>query len=146
MSALANLKLTAAKRTTQISPVAQRRSKAVKRIHEQIEVAKAELAGQQYRCMRQRSVTDKETGETKLVEMQKRVKPWHWVNEGGKTLVCLFYGSKVVEIAKGKAAIELPSKDDLVATLETLKDAVLGGELDQQLEAVSGAVKAGFKK
>ena len=35
---------------------------------------------------------------------------------------------------------------DLVPTLETLKQAVESGELDAQLEAVSGAVKAGFKK
>ena len=50
------------------------------------------------------------------------------------------------QISKGKGAIELAHANDLIATLETLKDAVLGGELDAQLEAVSGAVKAGFKK
>ena len=42
--------------------------------------------------------------------------------------------------------MELPSEKELVATLEILKQAVEGGELDGQIEAVAGAVTAGFKK
>jgi len=35
---------------------------------------------------------------------------------------------------------------DLIATLEVVKDAVQAGELDPQIEQVSGALRAGFAK
>lgn len=43
-------------------------------------------------------------------------------------------------------AVELASKDELVDVLTTLKAAVETGELDFQINAVSGAVKSNFKK
>jgi len=68
----------------------------------------------------------------------KRIKEWFFVSDTGKLWCQLRYGAKIVEIAKGKTAVELASGADLVPTLETLKAAVEGGELDAQLEAVSG--------
>jgi len=146
MSALANLKLTAAKRPVQLSPVVQRRNNCAKHIFEQIELAKASQEGKTYAPTKQRTVKDEETGETKTVQVPKRIKAWWFVTDAGKLCVNLRYGAKVVEFARGKNAIELAKADDLVATLETLKAAVESGELDAQLEAVSGAVKASFKK
>jgi hypothetical protein len=52
----------------------------------------------------------------------------------------------VLELAKGKNAIELASGDELIATLHALKTAALAGELDPQIEAASGALRAGFGK
>ena len=146
MSALANLKLVAAKRTVQQSPVIQRRNKVSMRIDEQIAFAQAKLDGKLYAPMKQRTVTDAETGEIKTVQVAKRVKEWWFTTDNGKLCVSLRYGAKVVEIAKGKTAVELASDKDLVATLEVLRQAVNAGEIDAQIEAVAGAVKAGFKK
>jgi hypothetical protein len=56
------------------------------------------------------------------------------------------YGSRVLELAKGKNAIELASGDELIAALQALKTATLAGELDAAIEAASGALRAGFKK
>jgi hypothetical protein len=56
------------------------------------------------------------------------------------------YGSKVLELAKRKNAIELASGEELIAALHSLKAAVLAGELDAQIEAASGQLRAGFKK
>ncbi len=56
------------------------------------------------------------------------------------------YGSKTLELAKGKNAIELATGEELIAVLERLKAAVLAGELDAQIEAASGALRAGFVK
>ena len=56
------------------------------------------------------------------------------------------YGSKVLELTKGKNAIELTNGDELIAVLAKLKDAVLAGELDAQIETASGALRAGFGK
>ena len=70
---LANLKLTAAKKPTQISAVVQRRNKLVMRLREQIELTKAEQAGTTYMPTKLRSVTDTETGMRKQVAVSKRV-------------------------------------------------------------------------
>jgi hypothetical protein len=146
MNALANLKLIAAKRPVQLSPVIQRRNKVAKRLHEQIQLATAKQEGKLYAPSKLRTVKDDETGETKTINVPKRIKEWWFANNSGAICVQLRYGAKVVELAKGKTAVEIASAADLVTTLETLKAAVEGGELDAQLEAVSGAVKAGFKK
>lgn len=145
-NALANLKLTAAKRPAHLPPVAQRRNKLVKRLNEQIELAKAQQDGRTYAPTRLRSVKNSETGEKTTVESAKRIKPWWFVAESGKVCVSLLYGSKRIELAKGKSAAEVSNGAELIAALETLKAAVTGGELDTQIEAVAGAVKAGFKK
>ena len=146
MSALANLKLVNAKRPVRQSPVLQRRNKVVARIHEQIELAKAKLEGVSFNPTRLRTIKDAETGLNKTLSVPKRVKEWWFTSDSGKLCVSLRYGAKVVEIAKGKTAVELAGEKDLVATLEVLTRAVERGELDAQIEAVAGTVKAGFGK
>ena len=51
----------------------------------------------------------------------------------------------VVELS-AKNAIEVGSIDNLVDTLLAVREAIVTGELDAQIEAASGAVRAGFKK
>ena len=146
MTALANLKLIAAKRPTQLSPVALRRNKVAIRIDEQIELAKAQSEGREFAPTRMRSVRDDETGETKSVQVPKRVKAWWWAADNGKLCLSLRYGAKVIELAKGKSAVEVAGGAELVGVLETLKAAIAAGELDAQIEAVARSVTAGFKK
>jgi len=147
MSLLAKLKLVEAKKTTQISATTVRRNKVVARLAEQIELAKAKLEGRAYSVTRQRCVTDEQTGEKRTVETEKRMREWWWVAADGKKMnIVLKYGAKVIEIAKGKTAIEIAGQQELVATLELLKKAVESGELDAQIDATAGAVRAGFGK
>jgi len=47
---------------------------------------------------------------------------------------------------KGKNAIEVAGMDDLIATLEVVREAAQAGELDAQIEQASGALRAGFAK
>ena len=54
------------------------------------------------------------------------------------------YGTKVLELAKGKAAVEVGTEKDLVPTLELIKTAVLNGELDTQIEAAANKLRDGF--
>lgn len=147
MSALANLKLVAAKKPAQLSPVVARRLKVSKRIAEQIALATAKQDGNNYAPTKQRKVTDAETGERKTITVPKNIKEWWFVTDTGKFCVQLRYGAKIVSLnSKNASAVELATADQLIPTLETLKAAVDSGELDAQLEAVSGAVKANFKK
>ena len=146
MSALANLKLIAAKRPVQLSAAIQRRNKVSKRLVEQIALAQAKHDGKIYAVTKQRTVKDEVTGESKTVEVAKRVKEWWFASDSGKTCIALKYGVKTIELAKGKTAVELANEKDLVATLGMLKQAVDDGELDAQIEAVAGMVKTGQKK
>ena len=146
MSALANLKLVSAKRSAGLTPIALRRIKVANRIVEQIELAKAIQSGSTYQSTKQRKVADPETGAIKSVSVPKRVRPWSFNSESGKTCLSLFYGSKVVEISKGKTAVELANANDLPKVLSTLLQAVQAGELDDQLEAASKSVRSNFRK
>lgn len=146
MGVLSTLKLTAAKRTMQISPVNYRRDRLTRRLAEQILLAKAKQDGKEYVATKLGKVIDEETGEKKTVQISKRVKEWWFTSDTGKICISLRYGATIVELAKGKTAVELASGAELVATLESLYKAVDNGELDAQLEAASGTVKAGFKK
>jgi len=146
MSTLATLKLTATQKQTQMTPTQQRRVKLVKRLDEQIELTTAQQAGKHYSAVKYRTVTDSETGLKKQVETTKRVKAWHFVGENGKLALCVRFGPKVLELAKGKWAVEVASEKDLVRTLEVVKAAVLAGELDTQIESAASKLRAGFKK
>ena len=72
------------------------------------------------------------------------MKPWWFVGDSGKVCIEIRYGAKVIELSKGKTAIEIASPTALVETLETVKAAVLAGELDQQIEAASVKLREGF--
>ena len=43
-------------------------------------------------------------------------------------------------------AIECANADALIAALETVNTAVLAGELDAQIEAVSSQIRGGFER
>jgi len=145
MSALTALKLVAAKKPTAMLPVVIRRNKLSSKLWEQIELARGQAAGKPFVVLKSRTVRDAETGLRRSVDIPKRLRPWWWISEAGKVCVSIRYGSKVLELGKGKAAVEVATPDDLVSTLEAVRRAVEAGELDAQIEAASGALKAGFK-
>jgi hypothetical protein len=60
--------------------------------------------------------------------------------------VSIRYGSWTLELAKGKPSVEVSSADELVVALETIKQAVEAGELDNQIEIASAGLKSGFKR
>jgi hypothetical protein len=142
----ANLKFTTAKKSGTVSPVQQRRNKLVKRLWEQIQLAKAQQDGTPFSVTKFRSITDTETGMRKQVEMPKRLKAWWFTADNGKTALCVRYGARVLELAKGKFAVEVANAAELVPTLELIKSAVEAGELDAQMEATAGNLRSGFKK
>ena len=146
MSVMGTLKLVATKRPNQITAVQVRRNKIGRRLHEQIMLAKAQQDGKQFAMTKFSTTTDATTGERKSVEVSRVVKAWWFTQENGKTAIAIRYGARVLEIAKGKFAVEVASASDIVATLEIIKNAVETGELDAQLEATAGKLRSGFKK
>ena len=146
MSALTSLKLVSAKKPTNIPPVVLRRNKLSAKLWEQIELARGQTTGKPFVVIKNRTFKDSETGLRKVVEVPKRLRPWWWISESGKVCVSVRYGSKVLELSKGKSAVEVASPEDLIKTLETVRSAVEAGDLDAQIEAASGVLKAGFRQ
>ncbi len=144
MTALTGLKLTAAQKPTQMPPVQQRRNKLAKRLWEQVELAKAQQVGSTFAPTKFRTITDAATGQRKQVEMNKRVKAWWFVADNGKLVLSVRYGTKVLELAKGKWAVEVGTDKDLVGVLEVIKTAVLAGELDTAIENAANKLRDGF--
>jgi len=147
MVLLSNLKLVASKRNQPISPVIQRRNKLCGKLDEQLQIIEAQKMGQIYAPTKLRNVTNNATGETTTVQVPKRVKEWFWTAENGKLNLSVKYGSKTLSLnKKGANAIEVANKDELVATIKSLKAAVFEGELDEAINEVSKATRAGFGK
>jgi len=146
MSTLTTLKLTDAKKPNQAPQVVQRRNKLAKRVWQQIELAKAQEQGTQFRVTKFKSYTDSETGIRKQIETQMIVKQWWFTTDAGKLAISVRYGSKVLELAKGKYAVEVAQEKDLAKTLDVIKTAVLNGELDSAINNAATKLRAGFAK
>jgi len=144
MNTFSSLKLTAAQKPTQISAVQQRRNKLAKRLWEQMELAKAQIAGKQFVATKFRTVKDAETGMRKQIETNKRVKAWWFIADSGKLNLSVRYGTKVLELAKGKYAVEIVAEKDLVGVLDLIKTAVLAGDLDTAIDSAATKLRAGF--
>ena len=146
MATLASFKLSAQQKATATSASQVRRSKLVKALQEQISFAKAQQSGAIYTAVKFRSIQDPETGLRKIVETSKRVKQWWFATDNGKLALNVRYGARMLELAKGKFAIEIASEKELVPTLEALKTIAASGELDAQIEAASIKLRDGFTK
>jgi hypothetical protein len=146
MSTLDTLKLVAVKKPTHTPTVVIRRNKLASKVWEQLQLAKSQIEGTKFEVKKYRSYTDKESGLRKQVEVSKRIREWWFKNEQGKVCVAIKYGTRVLELAKGKHSIEVGSADELIKALELVKQAVELGELDTQLEQASGSVRKSFKK
>lgn len=146
MSTLAKLKLVVSKRQSTANPSLHRRKKLNEKIKEQIEAATALKDGRLFAPKKLKSVKDADTGARHTVETTKRVKEWFWTTDNGKINLSIRYGSKVIELAKGKNAVEVANVDDLIATLALIKDAVDAGELDDAISVASDKLRSGFRK
>lgn len=147
MSILSSFKFVTSKKKQGTTPVVQRRLKLIGKISEQIQLAQAQKDGLSYAPTRMKTYVNKETGERRSVEVPKRLREWWHVSENGKINLTCKYGSKQLQFdSKGKNAIEVGNGEELLSALESLKLAVEQGELDAQIEATSGALRAAFLK
>ena len=98
-------------------------------IDEQIQLA----ANKGYTPTQNKWVTD-EHGNQRKVEVAKRVKRWWTASVDGKINLVVRYGSKPLEFAKGKNAVELASEAEVADTLRNLREAAELGKLDALIE------------
>lgn len=143
-SIMSSLKFISAKRQISVDPVQFRREKLSKMLDEQIAIATAYMNNTTYQATRKKKVRD-ENGNVQIVEVQKNVKTW-WFTNDNKVALTVRYGNRAIEFSKGKNAIEISDAKNLLTTLEKIKQAVMEGQLDEQLTQASNNVKARFKK
>lgn len=145
-STLTKLTLTDARKPQQVPQVVQRRNKLALRVWQQMELAKAQANGGEYRITKYKSYTDTATGTRRQVEAHVSVKPWWFTTPAGKLAVSVRYGSRVLELARGKWAVEIAHVKDLTQTLDAIRAAVLAGELDAAIDTAATKLRAGFTR
>lgn len=146
MSIVSNLEVVAAKRPQQQPAIVQRRNKLINRLHDQLELAKAESEGREYLKARLRHVKNPVTGEYAESIVSRKPRAWYWTTDDGKVYINLRYGTRILELAKGKSAIEVGEMKQLVPMIEALKRAVATGVLDVQIDAAGNEVGKRFFK
>ena len=100
MAIIASLKVTNANRPRQLPVIVQRRNKLIAALHDQLELARAEAGGREYRKSRHRHVKNPVTDEYAEAMVSRHPRAWYWTAEDGKVYINLQYGTKVIEIAK----------------------------------------------
>jgi hypothetical protein len=69
---------------------------------------------------------------------------WFWGDDSGKFYLELRYAKKPLIISDGKSAILCQSLDDVAAKIDQLKTMINAGELDDQIENASAAIRNRF--
>ena len=146
VNTLASLKLTTAKKPRSLPAIVKKRAKLLQKLGEHRDLALAQVEDRNYVPKRLRTVRDISTGERVVREMPVRIKPWWWMGERGEILFAVFYGSKTLELSKGKSAIELTKTAELLPAIDIVINAVKNSELDVQLEIASNKLRDAFKK
>jgi hypothetical protein len=119
------------------APHVSRRYKLSAKIDEQIKLAQDST----YRPTKLIWHMDGE-GKEHTKAVSKRIKRWWREKSDGTVLLTVRYGSRALELAKGKNAIVVHSTAELPKVLENLKLAVERGELDKILEEQTSYTKS----
>ena len=144
LDSLNTLKFTDTKRPKNQPPIVQRRNKLISKLWEQLELAKAKHSGKDFVIKRYKNVQDLE-GNIKSIEKPKRIKPWWFISSTGALCINVFYGSKVLELASGKTAIEATDLANVIEVLELLKREAEIGTFDAAIEAASLQLRSRFE-
>ena len=111
------------------NPISVRRRKLIAKLDEQIQLA----ANKDYTPTQLKWVTGGH-GNQRKVEVSKRFKRWWTASVDGKINLVVHYGSKSLEFAKGKNAIELATEAEVADVLAKAREAAEHGELDTLIE------------
>lgn len=130
MTLLNALTLTKFETKDKLPPTLHRRRKLLAKIDEQIRYA----TDSEYQPTKQTWHKDSE-GREQRVTVPKRVRRWWTVKADGTVLLTVRYGSRALELAKGKNAILVNSVNELPTVLERLAEAVDKGEFDALLSS-----------
>jgi len=133
MQHLSQLSLTVSSQKTPVSPVAKKRLNLLRKLETQIEAAEAELRDEEFLEDIRKWVRG-EGGERKQITEQRAIRKWWWQHHTGAWMLTLRDGAKELPLLEDKNSIEVGEITNLVEVLQTVRSAVLAGELDDALE------------
>ncbi len=140
MSILASLTLSeVSKKSETGTPHLNLRRKMAAAINEQIAGATAEAAGQHFSKTVEKVVKNAETGTAEKRVVERSLRRWWWRAADGVHLE-LRFGNRAIKIGTSNSII-VGDPSNLVPTLETVRQAVVAGELDAALKAASDGRK-----
>ncbi len=84
--------------------------------------------------------------QDKRVERPARLKPWWTKGDTGNTILFVKYGSKPIELQKGKPAIDVGPVEKLSDVLKTVREAVKAGELDTEVGLAAAERRPGKRR
>lgn len=116
-----DLKFVATTKPTNGNPILQRRLRLLRRIDQQKMLIEKESGGLFPRAS------------------------WIWMDENGHYCLAIKYGRDPIEMKKGMFAIQCDNIQAVAQALQTVKDMVLKGELDEHLAKASADIRAKFK-
>ena len=126
--------------------MARKRIKLLRKLDQQIEAAQAEANDEEFLEEVRSWIRDEQTGEKCLVTKQRPVRKWWWQNQHGAWMISLRDGNRIIPLGDNQTSVEVGAADQMVSVLETLRNAVIAGELDQQLENLIASRKVLPKK
>lgn len=132
MTHLSKLSLSNSSRNQPITPVARKRLNLLRKLDLQIQAAEAELNDEEFLEDIRKWVRG-EDGEREQVTQQRAVRKWWWQHHTGAWMITLRDGAKELPLLEGKNSIEVGEISNLVDALQTIRSAVIAGELDSQL-------------
>ncbi|PYG25092.1 DUF6641 family protein [Pelagimonas varians] len=135
MSHLSKLALSKTSQKEPVSPIARKRLNLLRKLEVQIDAAEAELRDEEFLEDIRKWVRG-EDGERRQITEQRKVRKWWWQHHTGAWMITLRDGAKELPLGEGQASIEVGEMANLVDTLETIKSAVLAGEIDPALQAM----------
>lgn len=137
---LNRLNVVVLKKAEKASPVEQRRLKLISKLEEQAQLAKCQIEGKKFSVLKNAWTRD-DAGNKTRVQREKNLRPWWFPNGAGITMTCK-YGSRDLEIQKGKKALSLGDIPAVLEVVPVLIEAVRAGELDQSIEQAIAAGKS----
>ena len=124
------LNLTPNKKEVGRNSVVSRRESVIKGINQQLLICDSLISdGEFYRDFNGRKVIS-----------------WFWLNEEGKYFLSINYGKKPIELSKGKFSVICESLEEVKDSLNIIKETILNGDLDKELEKRSKLIRSNFKK
>ena len=114
------LKFVAATKPGPVSATVKRRQRLVQRINQQIGYCDVMKSGQLPRAA------------------------WAWMDDTGSYFLPIKYGRQQIELKKGMFSILCKDVEQIEQALETVREMVIGGELDGQLTKASDEIRRKF--
>lgn len=105
-----------------------------RKLDQHILAAEAEADDEIFMKQVRRWVRNEETGKNDPVMFERPVKKWWWINQHGALMISLKDGNKIIPLDEKHSSIEVGGIESLAGSLETVRVAVIAGELDAPLE------------